>query len=89
MIVLYFVGSYLVNELHFIILTLRVELDRTNPTLPTLTGIWESANYFERETWEMFGITFEGHPKLEKLLLQDNWDGPPPMRKDMKFPETG
>jgi NADH-quinone oxidoreductase subunit C len=55
--------------------------------LPSLTPIWESANLFERETYEMFGVNFEGHPNLQKLLLQDNWDGPPPLKKDLKIPE--
>jgi len=41
---------------------------------------------FERETYEMYGIAFDGHPHLEKLFLIDNWDGPPPLRKDVRIP---
>lgn len=85
--VVYFLSSYSRDDLKHLVLSLKVQLDRENPSLPTLTSIWESANLFERETYEMFGVNFEGHPNLQKLLLQDNWDGPPPMRKDLKFPE--
>jgi len=85
--VLYFISSHSNDDLKHIILSLRVQVDRDNPLLPALTPIWESANLFEREAYEMFGVKFEGHPKLQKLLLQDNWDGPPPLRKDLKIPE--
>lgn len=85
--VIYFLSSYSRDDLKHLVLSLKVQLDRENPSLPTLTSIWESANLFEREAHEMFGVNFEGHPNLQKLLLQDNWDGPPPMRKDITFPE--
>jgi NADH-quinone oxidoreductase subunit C len=85
--VVYFLSSYSLDNLKHIALLLKVDLNRDNPSLPSLTPIWESANLFEREACEMFGINFEGHPDQRKLLLQDNWDGPPPMRKDLKIPE--
>jgi NADH:ubiquinone oxidoreductase subunit C len=85
--VVYFLSSYSRDDLKHLVLSLKVQLDRQNPSLPTLTPIWESANLFERETSEMFGVNFEGHPDPTKLLLQDNWDGPPPLRKDLKIPE--
>jgi len=85
--VVYFLSSYSHDDLKHLVLSLKVQLDRENPSLPTLTPIWESANLFERETSEMFGVNFEGHPDPTKLLLQDNWDGPPPLRKDLKIPE--
>jgi len=85
--VVYLVSSYSHDELKHIVLSLKVQVDRESPRLPTLTTIWESANLFEREAHEMFGVNFEGHPNLQKLLLQDNWEGPPPMRKDVTFPE--
>jgi len=87
--VLYFLSSYLREDLKRVVVSLSVQLDRENPSLPTLTPVWESANIFEREAYEMFGVNFEGHPNLQKLLLQDNWDGPPPLRKDLKIPEMG
>jgi NADH-quinone oxidoreductase subunit C len=85
--VLYFLSSYSREDLKRVVVSLTVQLDRENPSLPTLTPVWESANFFEREAYEMFGVNFEGHPNLQKLLLQDNWDGPPPLRKDLKIPE--
>ena len=85
--VVYFLSSYSRDDLTHVVLSLKVQLDRENPSMPTLTAVWESVNFFEREAYEMFGVNFEGHPNLQKLLLQDNWDGPPPMRKDLKIPE--
>ncbi len=54
--------------------------------LPTLTGLWPSAGFDEREAWEMFGILFEGHPDLRRLLTTDDFEGHP-LRKD--FPLQG
>jgi len=85
--VIYFVSSFSRDDFKHIVLSLKINLDRDNPSLQTLTPIWESANFFEREAYEMFGVNFEGHPNLQKLLLQDNWDGPPPLRKDFRIPE--
>jgi len=85
--VVYFLSSYSHDDLKHLVLLLKVELDRDSPSVPSLTPIWESANFFEREAYEMFGINFQGHPDLRKLLLEDNWDGPPPLRKDLKIPE--
>ena len=87
--VLYFTGSFTKNEIEDIILVLETELDRGNPVIASATPIWPSAHFHERETFEMFGVKFEGHPDLRKLLTLDNWEGPPPMLKDIKFPEMG
>lgn len=87
--VLYFAGSVLRKEIEDIILVLETELDRGNPTIASAVSVWPSAHFHERETFEMFGVKFEGHPDLRKLLTLDNWDGPPPMLKDLKFPEMG
>jgi NADH-quinone oxidoreductase subunit C len=54
--------------------------------LPTVTGLWPSAGFDEREAWEMFGIVFEGHPDLRRLLTVDDFEGYP-LRKD--FPLQG
>jgi len=85
--VLYFAGSYSRSEQP--IVTLKTELPRDNPTISSITSVWESAHFHERETFEMFGVRFQGHPDLRKLLTLDNWEGPPPMLKDIKFPEIG
>lgn len=55
-------------------------------TLPTVTGLWPSAGFDEREAWEMFGIVFEGHPNLSRLLTTEDFEGHP-LRKD--FPLQG
>jgi len=60
---------------------LRVECDAEDPRCPTISHIWPGANWFEREAWELFGITFEGHPHLVKLVLPEQFVGHP-LRKD-------
>jgi NADH-quinone oxidoreductase subunit C len=62
-------------------LLLRTKLSRDSATLPTATGVFRGANWHERETHEMFGIEFAGHPNLIPLLLPDGFDGHP-LRKD-------
>ena len=61
--------------------TLKCEVPRTNPRVPTAIRVYRGADWHERETWELFGIVFEGHPRLRRLLLPDWHDGFP-MRKD-------
>jgi len=85
--VMYFLGTVTKPEIQDIILTLKTELPRENSSISSSVSVWESAHFHERETFEMFGINFEGHPDLRKLLTLDNWEGPPPMLKDLKFPE--
>ncbi len=60
---------------------IKTDTDINNPTIPTLTTIWPSANWMERETFEFFGIQFEGHPNLVRILNVDDFAGFP-MRKD-------
>jgi NADH:ubiquinone oxidoreductase subunit C len=75
---------YLSNPKSRFILTLRVNLLRETPRLPTLTRIWEGMSFHEREALEMFGIEFEDHQNLVPLLLPPSWRGGYPLRKDFK-----
>lgn len=60
---------------------LEVSLPATDAHVPSVTAIWPSANWHERETWDMFGIIFDGHPGLTRILMPDDWPGHP-LRKD-------
>lgn len=62
-------------------LRLKAPVSSDAPSLPTVTGVWKTANWHERETYDMFGVTFEGHPDLRKILTPDDFEGYP-LRKD-------
>lgn len=69
-----------------IIVGLRESIPRNTPEATSLVKVWPGVENYERESFEMFGLRFDGHPRLEKLFLNDNWDGPPPLRKEIRFP---
>ncbi len=60
---------------------LKVTVPKTDPTLPSLSSLFASANWQEREAYDMIGLIFDGHPDLTRILNPDNWDGYP-LRKD-------
>ena len=64
----------------------KVKCSRDNPVVPTLTGVWAGMNWHERETYDLYGIRYEGHPDLRRILLPEDWTGHP-MRKDYTFPD--
>ena len=62
-------------------LRLEVPVEEADPEVDSLTALWASADWFEREVWDMFGIRFRGHPNLKRLLMYDEFVGHP-LRKD-------
>lgn len=68
-------------------LTLKVVVDRNEAKVPSVTPIWATANWHEREAYDMIGIQFEGHPDLRRILLPGDWVGYP-LRKDYQEQET-
>jgi len=67
-------------------LALKAEVPASEPKLRTVSDLWPTANWHEREAWDMFGIVFEGHPDLRRILLPEDYPGHP-LRKDFKVPE--
>jgi len=76
-------------EVHYVLrnletsesLVVKVGADEANPTLPTVTPLWRGADWMEREVFDMFGIVFEGHPDLRRILMPDEFAAHP-LRKD-------
>jgi len=79
--VVYHLYSY--SKRHAFIL--KVELDRANPVVPSVESVWKSADWLEREQYDLLGVKFEGHPDLRRIMLPDDWVGHP-LRKDYKEP---
>jgi NADH-quinone oxidoreductase subunit C len=71
----------LLSTVHRQRLRVKVRLPGEGPSLPTACGIWPGATWLEREVWDLFGIVFDGHPDLRRLLLPEDWEGYP-LRKD-------
>ena len=67
-------------------LRLKVKLQGADPTVDSVTSIWPGANFFEREVWDLFGIRFDQHPNLDRIMMPENWEGHP-LRKD--YPVEG
>jgi len=65
---------------------LRVMVDGDAPALESITTVWPAANFYEREVFDLFGIRFEGHPNLKRIMMPDDWAGHP-LRKD--YPVEG
>ncbi len=65
-------------------LLLKVRVPRDEPRVATVTGIWPGADWHERETYDLLGVVFEGHPNLRRIMMTDDWVGHP-LRKDYVF----
>jgi NADH-quinone oxidoreductase subunit C len=76
----YHIWSYEKREL----LTIRTLVSKDDPKIASLTPLWRSANWLERETYDLMGIKFEGHPDLRRILLPDDFEGHP-LRKDFEL----
>ena len=75
------VVANLLSHQHRLRLRVITSIPRNEPSVPSLTPIWPGAGYSEREVYDMFGIDFEGHPDLTRILMPDDWEGHP-LRKD-------
>jgi NADH-quinone oxidoreductase subunit C len=62
-------------------LTVKLDVDRNNAKAPTLEGVWKSANWFEREVFDLYGVTFEGHSDLRRIMMPEDYTKYP-LRKD-------
>jgi len=68
------------------VIRLRVMVDENDASVESVTPVWAGANYYEREVFDLFGIRFEGHPNLRRIMMPDEWSGHP-LRKD--YPVEG
>ncbi len=76
---------HLTSTTHRHSLVVKAKLDRTNPEIETVCDIWRTAEFHEREQYELFGVKFLNHPDLRKLILTDDFEGFP-LRKDFEDP---
>ncbi len=67
-------------------IVIKANLEISKPAIETVSHIWKTANFHEREVYEMFGVQFLNHPDLRLLILPDGWEGKNPMRKDFEDP---
>lgn len=68
-------------------LALHIRVSRENAAVPSLTPLWKAADWLEREVFDMYGIRFEGHPDLRRILMPADWEGYP-LRKDYSVQQT-
>ncbi|HET7147684.1 MAG TPA: NADH-quinone oxidoreductase subunit C [Candidatus Nitrosopolaris sp.] len=83
--VIYHLGSYLRDDLAGHVLSVATRTNRDDARLPSLINVYKSVEYHERETFEMLGVYFEGHPRNERFLLPEDWADIPPLRKEFRI----
>ena len=69
-------------------LRIKVGLSDDDPHVPSVTSLFPTADWHERETWDLFGVVFDDHPDLDRILLPDDWEGHP-LRKDEELGGVG
>jgi NADH-quinone oxidoreductase subunit C len=84
----YWMAYHLFSMEHHHRLRVKLGLEADDATVPTVTGLFPTANWLEREVYDFFGIGFEGHPDLRRILMPDDWDGYP-LRKDYELGGVG
>lgn len=93
-------GEYLTSVIHLYSLkerhkvVLKTECPKENPVVPSVARVWRAADWHERESFDLLGIIYEGHPDLKRILLSEDWEGHPlrkdyPMPDDSQFPWEG
>jgi NADH-quinone oxidoreductase subunit C len=83
--VIYQLGSYSRDDIAGHIFSIATRTDRDDARLPTLINVYKSAEYHERETFEMLGVYFEGHPRNDRFILPEDWADLPPLRKEFRI----
>jgi NADH-quinone oxidoreductase subunit C len=77
---------HILSHTHKERIRLRVMLEEASPTVESITTVWPSANFYEREVFDLFGVRFAEHPNLRRIMMPDDWEGHP-LRKD--YPVEG
>jgi len=80
------VSYHIVSHSHKERIRLRVMLHESIPAVDSIVSVWPSANYYEREVFDLFGVRFDGHPNLRRIMMPEDWSGHP-LRKD--YPVEG
>jgi NADH:ubiquinone oxidoreductase subunit C len=83
--VIYHLGSYETETMEGHIMALATRTSRNDARLPSLIDVFRSVEYHERETFEMLGVYFEGHPRNERFLLPEDWADIPPLRREFRI----
>lgn len=79
--------AYFYSYQHGHRIALKVVMDRSNPSLPSLADLWANADWNEREVFDLFGVIFHNHPDLRRIMMPEDWEGYP-LRKDYMHPNV-